>query len=138
MTNKGEISMPVEVTGLYAGLLALLMIILNGRIGAIRGKKDISLGDKGDVDIIVAIRQHMNFVENVPFILLLMGLAELDGAPKFYLHILGATLLFARIIHPFGLNQEVLMKPARLAGAGLTPLVTLGSAVLLLWQAVGG
>jgi uncharacterized protein len=130
--------MSVATTGLYAGLLALLMIVLNGRIGALRGKKNISLGDKGDGDIIVANRQHMNFVENVPFILLLMALAELNGAPTIYLHILGATLLFARIIHPFGLQQEILMKPARLAGAGLTILVTLGSAGLLLWQTVGG
>lgn len=130
--------MSVATTGLYAGLLALLMIVLNGRIGALRGKKNISLGDKGDGDIIVANRQHMNFVENVPFILLLMALAELNGSPTLYLHILGATLLFARIVHPFGLHQDVLMKPARLAGAGLTLLVTLGSAVLLLWQTVGG
>jgi uncharacterized protein len=126
--------MSVATTGLYAGLLAFIVIILNARIGTLRGKKNISLGDQGDGDILVANRQHMNFVENVPFILLLMALAELSGAPTTLLHILGSALLVARIIHPFGLKQETLMKPARLIGAGLTLLTTLGAAGLLLWQ----
>jgi uncharacterized protein len=128
--------MSVTITGLYAGMLALIVIILNARIGALRGKKNISLGDGGDDEIIVANRQHMNFVENVPFILLLMTLAELNGAPAIYLHILGSALLFARIVHPFGLHLDVLLKPARLVGAGLTLLVTLCLAGLLIWRAI--
>lgn len=122
------------VTGLYASLLALLALFLGGAVGAMRGKKKISLGDGGDEELIVANRRHMNFVESVPFALLLMALIELSGAPKAWLHYLGAPLVLARLIHPFGLYRNNLNHPARIAGAALTALVTLACAGILIWM----
>jgi uncharacterized membrane protein YecN with MAPEG domain len=129
--------MQVPVTGLYAALLALVAIALVAGVGATRGKTKISLGDGGDPKLIVAIRRHMNFVEGVPLALLLMALVELNGGSKALLHALGAILLVARLIHPFGLELQDMGKWQRIAGATATLLVTLAAAIVLLWQQLG-
>lgn len=126
--------MPLPVTSLYAGLLALMCIILSGMVGQLRGNAKVSLGDGGNRDLVVANRRHMNFVENVPLALLLIALVELNGASKTWVHVLGAVLLIARIIHPFGLSMDKMMMPARIAGAAATIIVLLAAAITLLWQ----
>jgi uncharacterized protein len=126
--------MPVLTTSLYAALLAIICIVLAGRVGAMRGNKNISLGDHGDADLIVANRRHMNFVENVPLALLLMALVELNGGSKTLLHVFGASLLVARLIHPFGLDMDSVTRWQRLAGAGVTALVIVAASITLLWQ----
>ncbi len=122
-------------TGLYAALLGLLSLYLGGTVGNLRGKKKIPMGDGGDADIIVANRRHMNFVENVPIALILMALVEINGAPSMWIHFLGLPLLAARIVHPFGIKIDR-MTAARGIGAGVTALVILASAGILLWQAL--
>ncbi|MSP48716.1 MAG: MAPEG family protein [Alphaproteobacteria bacterium] len=124
-------------TGLYAALLALLAIYLGGSVGALRGKKKIAIGDGGDQEIVIANRRHMNFVENVPLILILMAVGEINGTPATWIHAMGASLVVARIVHPFGLNMSNPAHPARVFGAAVTALVTVAAAVILLWQAFG-
>ena len=126
--------MPALVTSLYAALLGMLCIVLSGMVGQARGKFNVPLGDSGKPDIILANRRHMNFVENVPLALILIGFAELNGASSIWIHCLGGTLLLARLIHPFGLSIEKIMVPARIIGAGLTVLVQLAASITLLWQ----
>ena len=70
-------SAPV-ITALYAGILGFLMIGLAVAVGRVRGSSKISIGDGGDVDVIVAMRRHANFVEFVPLTLLLIALLELS------------------------------------------------------------
>jgi uncharacterized protein len=97
--------LPILVTSLYAALLAILCMVLAGRVGALRGKKKtISLGDGGDPELIAANRRHMNFVEYVPLALILMALAELNGGSKTMIHAFGAILLVARVINAFGID----------------------------------
>ena len=126
--------MSVLITGFYAGLLGLVGILLAGKVGAMRGRKKIALGDQGDPEMIVAIRRHMNFVEYVPLALILIGLVELNGGPKTLVHVLGAGLLAARVVHPFGLDPNDMTKWQRIAGAAATILVIVAAAVTLLWQ----
>ena len=128
--------MLVPVTGLYAALLAVLCVILSGAVGRIRGQSKLRLGELGGDAVIVANRRHMNFVENVPLALLLIGLVELNGAPKGWVHGLGAVLLVCRIAHPFGLAADSALLPARVIGAAGTYLVMLAAGVTLLWQFV--
>ena len=80
------------------------VIVLWGLVGRERGKAKISLGDGNVKPLIEANRRHMNWVENVPFILLLIAIAELNGASKTWLHVMGGVLLISRIIHPFGMT----------------------------------
>jgi uncharacterized protein len=127
--------MPILTTSLYAALLAIVCIVLAGMVGSLRGKKKtISLGDGGDPDLLVAMRRHLNFVEYVPLALLLIALVELNGGSKTLIHALGAILLAARIIHPFGIDANDMRKMPRFIGAFATIAVTLIAAGTLLWQ----
>lgn len=127
--------MPILTTSLYAALLAILCLVLAGRVGALRGRKQtISLGDGGDAELLVAMRRHMNFVEYVPLALLLMALVEVNGGSKTMIHGFGAVLLAARLIHPFGIDANDMKKLPRLIGAFATIAVIVAEAGTLLWQ----
>ena len=128
--------MLVATTALYAGLLAILVQFLGANVGATRGRLKIPLGDGGNPELIVKNRRHMNAVENVPMALLLITLVELNGMPKFWIHMLGASLLVARAVHPFGLRMDSMSQPARIFGAAVTALVTVAAAGILIWQGV--
>ena len=127
----------VAVTSLYAGILGLICVVLAGMVGRARGQSGISLGDGGDKALLTAMRRHMNFVEYVPLILVMMALIELNGAPKTWLHGLGGVLVVARLIHPFSLDADNMMKVSRFIGAMSTMLVLVISAGILLWQTLG-
>lgn len=125
--------MPVPVTALFAGILALIMLFLAMRVGAQRGKHRISIGDGGNAELIVNSRRHLNFVEYVPMALILMGLIELNGAPAQWLYVIGAVLVLARILHPLGLRTEG-VHAFRVIGALLTVLVIVALAIIALYQ----
>ena len=126
--------MPLQVTALYAGLLCLIGLVLCGRVGRIRGRTNISLNDGGNRELIEANRAHMNWVENVPFILLLFAVIELNGGSRTWLHALGLALLVARLVHPFGVKVDRMMMWQRMIGAGGTMLVAAAASVTVLWQ----
>lgn len=126
--------MPVPITALYAALLGIVTLVLQMLVGRERLETDVSLYDGGHESLAVAIRRHANFTEHVPFALLLLALIELNGAPAGWLHALGAALLVARIIHPFGLRFHESRVPARFVGALATTLVTLLAIATALYQ----
>jgi len=128
--------MPLQVTALYAALLGIVGIVLMGMVGRERGRAKISLNDGNIKPLIEANRRHMNWVENVPFILLLMAIAELNGGSKTWLHVMGSVLLIARLIHPFGINTEKMMMWQRAVGTGGTLIVGLAAIVTVLWQLI--
>ncbi|MGH0029563.1 MAG: MAPEG family protein [Myxococcota bacterium] len=128
--------MPVPVTAMYTGLLALVGLALQQGVGRERLRSGVSLGDGGQPALVVAMRRQANFVEQVPLALLLLAIIELGGAPSAWLHTLGATLLVARIVHPFGLEYERMRRVPRLVGAVGTLLVVLGAALTAIWQGV--
>jgi len=127
--------LPVPITGLYAGLQAIIAFALTYRVGQLRGKEKVSIGDGGKPNLLLAIRQHGNWSEHVPFALLLMALLELNGAGAALLHGLGIALLVSRVAHPLGLKIETLSTPARIVGAGVTGLATMVAAVALIVKA---
>ena len=129
--------MALQVTALYAALLGLVGFVLTGLVGRIRSKTGIAVNDGGNRDVIIANRRHMNWVENVPFVLLLLAMVELNGGSKTWLHVLGAALLVGRLIHPFGIDPDKMNTWQRGAGAGLTALVSLACIITLLWQQFG-
>jgi len=126
--------MPLEVTALYGSLLALVGMVLGGLVGAQRPKLNVSLGDGGHRSLIEANRRHMNWVENVPLLVVLLAIIELNGASSAWLHVMGGTLLAARIIHPFGIDATNMRRTPRFVGTALTLLVTLTAVGTLLWQ----
>jgi hypothetical protein len=126
--------MPLEITALYGSLLALVGLVLGALVGMQRPKLKVSLGDGGHQPLIEANRRHMNWLENVPLLVTLLAIIELNGAASVWLHSLGGTLLVGRLIHPFGIHAEWSFAVPRFIGSLATQLVTLGAIGTLLWQ----
>lgn len=127
----------LKVTLLYAGLLAIWFLVLSIRVIQGRmGKGRPSLGDGGDPMMLRRIRGHANFAEYVPLTLLLIAFLELNGWHPWVIHLLGANLLFGRILHgyAFSFTQEHVM--GRSVGIGLTFMVLSIAALLCVFSGV--
>ena len=111
------------VTGLYAGLLGILLCVLTAQVGILRGKLGISLYDGGDKNLGLIIRRQANLTEQAPIALIVIALVEMGGAPVWAIHTLGGVLLLARLIHPFGLDPDRHNTPIRAVSALATTLV---------------
>ncbi|MEM7620498.1 MAG: MAPEG family protein [Pseudomonadota bacterium] len=95
----------LTITALYASLLALLFIWLSMQTIKVRQKTKVALGDGGDQKLLRMMRCHANFSEYVPITIILMGLAETNGAYSIILHAAGLSLLIGRILHAYGVSQ---------------------------------
>ena len=122
------------VTPIYAGLLALLYLVLSYRVVLMRDK--VSLGDGGNPVLQRRIRAHGNFSEYVPFILIMIGILELNHLPFYALNILGLTLLIARLLHGYSLSFTESFKFGRFWGTALTFLLLLVCGLLCLYQGI--
>lgn len=120
------------ITALYAALLGLMFIALSIKVIAKRRQFQVGIGSKGEMALERAIRVHGNFAEYVPFALLLMFLTEYSGLAPLYLHILGITLLLARLSHAWGVRQLKEPLKYRMFGTLLTFGVMLLSALAIL------
>ena len=123
--------MVFTVTPLYALALGLIFLILFMRVSSVRSDAKISYGDGGNALLLQRIRQHGNFMEWVPFVLILMILAEGMGAPALYIHISGVLLVVGRIAHPFGLKPDNAGHPLRYVGNGTNMLATANAMVCI-------
>ncbi|HEV7822706.1 MAG TPA: MAPEG family protein [Burkholderiales bacterium] len=126
------------VTPLYAGLLALLLLVLSIRVIRRRGRDKISIGDGGNTSMSRVIRGHANFTEYVPLALLLMLMLEMSHFSIYVLHGLGIVLLIARLLHGYAFSFTSQFMFGRVAGASLTFLVIGIEAVLCIYQAIIG
>ena len=91
--------MPLPITAIFAGLLALWMIFLLFKVVGFRRGKRVSLGAGGDEMGERLIRAHGNAAENIPIFLILLGLSEGMGSPAWVLWCLGGLFLFGRVLH---------------------------------------
>lgn len=128
----------MKVVTLYAGLLALLFVVLSVRTLRMRRRLRIAIGDGSDQQMLRAMRVHSNFAEYVPLSLLLLYLVEESGATPAYMHALGAALLIGRLLHAIGVSQVDEKYWFRIAGMALTLTVLIAAATRLLYgYAVG-
>lgn len=81
-----------------------------------RSPLNTSIGDGGNLGLLLKIRRHGNFIEWVPFSLILMILAEAQGTGITWLYAAGALIVLGRVIHPFGLKADNVNHPLRYAG----------------------
>lgn len=123
------------VTPLYTGLLALLYLVLSYRIIILRGQ-GVSFGDGGNPVLLRRIRAHGNFAEYVPLIIIMIGILELSHLPEIILHVLGITLLIARLLHAYALSFRASFKFGRFWGTTLTFLLLLVCGLLCIYQSL--
>lgn len=129
--------MHIQVTALYAGIMALFALYLSFQAGSFRGKAGVSLlyGDPVNMELAEKVRRHQNFLEYVPLIIILMALIELNGGSTVFLHAAGILLIVARIAHAVGLHHDNMAHVGRLIGAAGTALITLVTGGYTLWIA---
>ena len=127
--------MSPTITALYGGLLAILYLVLAGRVVAERRRAKVGLGTGGDAALERAVRVHGNFAEYAPLFLLLLLLAELNGAATPLLHAFGAAFLLARIGHAQGLSGRSGVSRGRFFGTLVSWVALLALALVNLWLA---
>lgn len=94
------------ITGLYAGLLTILIVVLSVRTLILRNQFKVALGFGGHPKLQRAIRVHANACEYVPLCLMLMLLIEFQSSDNsLLLHGLGLVLLSGRLLHAIGVSQ---------------------------------
>lgn len=127
----------MHITLFYAGLLALIYLVLSVRVVQGRmGPGKPGLGDGGDMAMQRRIRGHGNFSEYVPLFLVILAMLESAGLAPWLLHALGGTLVVARGLHGYALSYTEKWKFGRFYGALLTFVLLLVIALLALWVSV--
>ena len=118
---------PPVITALYAALCAFIVLAFAVRIMVMRFRMRTGIGDGGDSRLARAIRIHGNAIEYVPIALVLLLVAELDGARPALLHGCGIVLVVARIAHALGLVRS----PGLSLGRGIGVTGTVGVITVL-------
>lgn len=119
----------LSITPIYGGVLALLFVYLSYATIKIRLNHKISVGTGDDKTMIKAMRVHANFAEYTPLALLLMIMAELQGAPFWAMHLLGVLLVAGRFMHAYGFGRTPQVVLMRRGGMALTFTMILLAAV---------
>lgn len=115
--------MTAPATSLYASLLGFLVLYLAYRIVGLRRSRKVGLGSGGDAQLEHAMRVLGNAIEYVPIALILIGLLEINGTPRWFVHALGGSLVLARLFHAQGFGGNTGTSPGRFYGTALTWLV---------------
>jgi uncharacterized membrane protein YecN with MAPEG domain len=128
--------MMLTITPLYAGLLVLVYIALSALVVRQRVLVEMATGDADETNLNRSIRVHGNFVEYVPLGLILMLCAELQSAPAVAVHVMGLTLLIARVAHAVGMARIPQVRLLRGGGFLLTTLMLILSALAVIAHAI--
>ncbi len=91
------IYLPITTTA--AVLNGALLVLMTTTIGIIRNRKNLSYGDGGDNRFAKRVRAHANAVEQIPIALILLLLAEMQGASAVLLWTIAAALTVGRLCH---------------------------------------
>ena len=118
------ILLPVSLT--IAAGAALLNLWLSVRVGRVRTKEKVFVGDGGNELVMRRMRAHSNYVENTAFVLILLALVELGLGSSMWLWGVGALYLVGRILHAIGMDG---MMWGRMVGTIITMLTQLGLAL---------
>ena len=124
--------MSIAVTGLYAGAMGLLAVLLANNVLYVRLRSATQPKWRPEA----ALRVQANFVENVPLALVMLLALELQGVAPAVLHTFGVSLLVCRVLHAFGLGRYEGANYPRLIGAQGTFLLLSIMGVALVYGAL--
>ncbi len=120
------------VVPFYAAIFALIYVVLSIRVARMRSANATMIGDGGNAHLERTIRVHGNFAEYVPFAMLLLGWCEMQRTSIYVLHVLCIVLLLGRLLHAYGVAQLAEKIVWRATGIGLTWLVMIAAAIILI------
>ena len=125
-----------QIAAFYIALNIAMAPFMMVRVGKIRIRNKINLGDGGNDLLLSRIRAHGNFTENAPLALIgLIALAMLQAHP-IAIHIFGAAFFIGRVLHALGMAGMI--SQGRLVGTVLTLLSYLGTAGFILFLVFTG
>ena len=87
-----------------AAAAALINFWLANRVGRVRMREKISVGDGGHEGLSRRMRAQLNFAENTPFVLVLIAALELAGKGGLWLSLVGGLYMLARVLHGLGMD----------------------------------
>jgi len=119
-----------------AAAAAIINLWLSVRCGQVRGKAGISIGTGGNELLERRMRAQLNFVENTPWVLLLIAGIELAGKGGQWLAIVGAVYMLGRVGHGIGMDGASFAK-SRMIGTLITMLAQLGLAIVAVLVVLG-
>ena len=118
----------LTITPVYAALIAVLFVTLSANVILQRRRSSISVGDRGEKDMIKAMRTQANCAEYAPFGLLLIAMVEMQGGGAWQVNLLGLSLLAGRLLHAYGFGKTPQTIILRQIGMGVTFAVFLVAA----------
>jgi hypothetical protein len=124
------------ITGIYAGICGLLLVVLYVRISQRRLTTKIGVGSGGDAELEQRVRAHGNLVEAAPFALILLYLIEQTGLGSMYVHALGALFIAARLAHAQGMSTTTGRSTGRFYGSLGTVILLVVMSILLIVRTV--
>lgn len=128
--------MILQTTLSLSAAAAIMNIWLAFRTGRLRYNTKILHGDGGNPLLLQRMRAQANFIENTPFVLILIAAIEMTGKGGTWLAVVGAIYLLARMSHAFGMDRAD-ANPLRAAGFLVTALTLLGLSVIAVLIALG-
>jgi uncharacterized membrane protein YecN with MAPEG domain len=140
-TGDGILMHLPSITAAYLAVLALIYAALGIQVVRLRRENLAGFGDGGNAELRSAIRAHAHFAEYVPIVVLMVAMLEMSGLSSLKVHLLMATLLVARLLHPFGMYARPLSMPfyiCRVGGMVVTISVMILCAVLILSRTMRG
>jgi uncharacterized protein len=123
--------LPITLTA--AGLAALINIWLSIRVGQVRTREKVSIGDGGNDAVIRRMRAHSNYIENAPFALALVAAIEISkgtGTPGWLWWVM-IVFMVGRVAHGLGMDGGAFGK-GRMIGTLTTMLTLLGLGIYAL------
>lgn len=124
----------LHITALYGSILALILLWLAYNVVVFRRSEGVDLGDGGSKTGVRHIRAQANATEYVPITLILFAVFEINGGSIYLLHIFGALLVFARVVHPLGLANKKGKSFGRFYGTLITWLIIVALALLNIYH----
>lgn len=120
------LSLPVTLAA--AAAAAIINIWLSIRIGQLRGKLKISVGDGGNEQLQRRMRAQLNFAENTPIVLILLAGVEMARLGNPWLVYIGAAYSLGRVLHGLGMDGGA-FGFGRTIGTLVTMLTQIGLAI---------
>lgn len=113
--------MPIlHVSPVYILLNVILILILAYRVTVLRRRFKVGLGDGDKKELRMAIASHSNSIENMPLVLIIMLIVELNGGHVWVLHVSGIVLTLSRIWHALGTSRYAGTSSGRYYGTLIT------------------
>ena len=128
--------MILPVTLCAAAAAAIINIWLSVRVGQMRIRHKVSIGDDAGGPLTARMRAQLNFVENTAFVLVLLAAVELSGKGGDWLAWVAAIYMLGRLAHGLGMDGGALGK-GRSVGTAITMLTQIGLAVAAVLIALG-